>query len=216
MKIVNLSEQNSILQHYLKEIRAVEVQKDAMRFRRNMERIGEIMAYEISKTLQYKEDKAKTPLGVAKAMKIEERVVIATILRAGLPFHQGFLNYFDAAENAFVSAYRKYKDALKFDIFIEYIASPKLDGKTVIITDPMLATGGSMELAHGALLTKGKPKKVIISTIIASKPAVEYLQNRFGDEVTLWTGAIDPELNDHSYIVPGLGDAGDLAFGEKV
>ncbi len=216
MKIVNLSEQNSILQHYLKEIRSVDIQKDAMRFRRNMERIGEIMAYEISKTLQYKEDKAKTPLGIAKAMKIEERLVISTILRAGLPFHQGFLNYFDGAENAFVSAYRKYKDALKFDIFIEYIASPKLDGKTVIITDPMLATGGSMELAHGALLTKGKPKKVIISTIIASKPAVEYLQNRFGDEVTLWTGAIDPELNDHSYIVPGLGDAGDLAFGEKV
>lgn len=216
MKIVNLSEQNSILQHYLKEIRAVDIQKDAMRFRRNMERIGEVMAYEISKTLQYKEDKAKTPLGIAKAMKIDEKVVISTILRAGLPFHQGFLNYFDTAENAFVSAYRKYKDALKFDIFIEYIASPKLDGKTLIINDPMLATGGSMELAHGALLTKGKPKKVIISTIIASQPAVQYLQNHFGDEVTLWTAAIDPELNEHSYIVPGLGDAGDLAFGEKL
>ena len=194
MKVINLSEQKSILQHYLKEIRSVEIQKDSMRFRRNMERIGEIMAYEISKSLNYKADKAKTPLGVADAMKIDEKLVISTIMRAGIPFHQGFLNYFDAAENAFVSAYRKYKDALKFDIHIEYIASPKLDGKTLLIVDPMLATGGSMELAHGALLTKGKPRKVIISTIIASKPAVDYLKNRFGDDVTLWTAAIDPEL----------------------
>lgn len=216
MKVINLSEQKSILQHYLKEIRSVEIQKDSMRFRRNMERIGEIMAYEISKSLNYKADKAKTPLGVADAMKIEEKLVISTIMRAGIPFHQGFLNYFDAAENAFVSAYRKYKDALKFDIHIEYIASPKLDGKTLLIVDPMLATGGSMELAHGALLTKGKPRKVIISTIIASKPAVDYLKNRFGDDVTLWTAAIDPELDSHSYIVPGLGDAGDLAYGEKL
>ncbi len=216
MKVINLSEQKSILQHYLKEIRSVEIQKDSMRFRRNMERIGEIMAYEISKSLNYKADKAKTPLGVADAMKIDEKLVISTIMRAGIPFHQGFLNYFDAAENAFVSAYRKYKDALKFDIHIEYIASPKLDGKTLLIVDPMLATGGSMELAHGALLTKGKPRKVIISTIIASKPAVDYLKNRFGDDVTLWTAAIDPELDSHSYIVPGLGDAGDLAYGEKL
>ena len=216
MKVINLSEQKSILQHYLKEIRSVEIQKDSMRFRRNMERIGEIMAYEISKSLNYKADKAKTPLGVADAMKIDEKLVISTIMRAGIPFHQGFLNYFDAAENAFVSAYRKYKDALKFDIHIEYIASPKLDGKTLLIVDPMLATGGSMELAHGALHTKGKPRKVIISTIIASKPAVDYLKHRFGDDVTLWTAAIDPELDSHSYIVPGLGDAGDLAYGEKL
>lgn len=216
MKIVNLSEQNSVLQHYLKEIRAVDIQKDSLRFRRNMERIGEITAYEISKTLNYKTDKAKTPLGVAELTKIDEKLVLSTILRAGLPFHQGFLSYFDSAENAFVSAYRKYKDALKFDIFIEYIASPKLDGKTLIITDPMLATGSSMELAYGALLTKGKPKKVIIASIISSQQAIDYLKEKFSDDVTLWTAAIDPELNEHSYIIPGLGDAGDLAYGEKL
>ena len=216
MKIVNFSESNSILNQFLKEIRSVDIQKDSMRFRRNMERMGEIMAYEIIKTLNYKPDKIKTPLGSLESFRIDEKLVLSTILRAGLPFHQGFLNYFDAAENAFVSAYRKYKDALKFDIFIEYIASPKLDGKTLVITDPMLATGGSMELAYGALLTKGKPKKVIIATIIASQPAIDYMKNHFSDDVTLWTAAIDPELNEHSYIIPGLGDAGDLAYGEKL
>lgn len=216
MKVINFCENNSILNHFLREIRSVEIQKDSMRFRRNMERIGEIMAYEISKSLNYKPDKIKTPLGTLDSVKIDEKVVISTILRAGLPFHQGFLNYFDSAENAFVSAYRKYKDALKFDIFIEYIASPKLDGKTLIITDPMLATGGSMELAYGALLTKGKPRKVIIATIIASQPAIDYMKTHFSDDITLWTAAIDPELNEHSYIVPGLGDAGDLAYGEKL
>ena len=216
MKIVNFSESNSILNQFLKEIRSVDIQKDSMRFRRNMERMGEIMAYEISKTLNYKPDKIKTPLGSLESFRIDEKLVLSTILRAGLPFHQGFLNYFDAAENAFVSAYRKYKDALKFDIFIEYIASPKLDGKTLVITDPMLATGGSMELAYGALLTKGKPKKVIIATIIASQPAIDYMKNHFSDDVTLWTAVIDPELNEHSYIIPGLGDAGDLAYGEKL
>ena len=216
MKIVNFSESNSILNQFLKEIRSVDIQKDSMRFRRNMERMGEIMAYEISKTLNYKPDKIKTPLGSLESFRIDEKLVLSTILRAGLPFHQGFLNYFDAAENAFVSAYRKYKDALKFDIFIEYIASPKLDGKTLVITDPMLATGGSMELAYGALLTKGKPKKVIIATIIASQPAIDYMKNHFSDDVTLWTAAIDPELNEHSYIIPDLGDAGDLAYGEKL
>ena len=216
MKIVNFSESNSILNQFLKEIRSVDIQKDSMRFRRNMERMGEIMAYEISKTLNYKPDKIKTPLGSLESFRIDEKLVLSTILRAGLPFHQGFLNYFDAAENAFVSAYRKYKDALKFDIFIEYIASPKLDGKTLVITDPMLATGGSMELAYGALLTKGKPKKVIIATIIASQPAIDYMKNHFSDDVTLWTAAIDPELNEHSYIIPGLGDAGALAYGEKL
>ena len=216
MKIVNFSESNSILNQFLKEIRSVDIQKDSMRFRRNMERMGEIMAYEISKTLNYKPDKIKTPLGSLESFRIDEKLVLSTILRAGLPFHQGVLNYFDAAENAFVSAYRKYKDALKFDIFIEYIASPKLDGKTLVITDPMLATGGSMELAYGALLTKGKPKKVIIATIIASQPAIDYMKNHFSDDVTLWTAAIDPELNEHSYIIPGLGDAGDLAYGEKL
>ena len=217
MKIINLSDNNSVLNHYIKEIRSVEIQKDSMRFRRNMERIGEIMAYEISKSMHFTNEDVQTPLGIAPTSVIDENIVISTILRAGLPFHTGFLSYFDRAENAFVSAYRKYKDALKFDIFIEYIASPDLDGKTLIITDPMLATGSSMELAYGALLTKGKPAHVHIATVIASKQAVKYIKKHFeGTGVTFWTAAIDPELNDHSYIIPGLGDAGDLAYGEKL
>ncbi len=216
MKVINLSEQNSILQQYIEEIRSVEIQKDPLRFRRNLERFGEFMAYEISKTFNYSPTKVKTPLGEAELNKIDDKVVLSTILRAGVPFHKGFLNTFDRSESAFVSAYRKYKDALKFDIHIEYIASPNLEGKTLIITDPMLATGSSMELAYGALLTKGKPAKVIIASIISSQPAVDYLQGIFGDEITLWTAVIDPELDEHSYIVPGIGDAGDLAYGEKL
>ena len=217
MNIINLSENNSVLNHYLKEIRSVEIQGDSMRFRRNLERIGEIMAYEISKTLHYTAEDVQTPLGVSTIPLISEKIVVSTILRAGLPFHNGFLNCFDKAENAFVSAYRKYKDALKFDVFIEYIASPNLNEKTLIITDPMLATGGSMELAYGALLTKGNPDKIHIATVIASQQAVDYIATHFPKEkTTLWIAAIDPELNEHSYIVPGLGDAGDLAFGEKL
>jgi len=217
MKLINLSDNNSILNHYLKEIRSVEIQNDSLRFRRNLERIGEIMAYEMSKTLSYETENVKTPLGVSPTNVIDDKIVISTILRAGLPYHAGFLSYFDRAENAFVSAYRKYKDALKFDIFIEYIASPKLDGKTLIITDPMLATGGSMELAYGALLTKGNPAKLHIATVIASQQAIEYLKTHLpADKTTIWAAAIDPELDEHSYIVPGLGDAGDLAFGEKI
>jgi uracil phosphoribosyltransferase len=217
MQINNLSENNSILNHYLKEIRSVKIQKDSLRFRRNMERIGEIMAYEISKKMHYSNEDVQTPLGIAPINVIDEKIVISTILRAGLPFHTGFLSYFDGAENAFVSAYRKYKDALKFDIFIEYIASPNLDGKTLIITDPMLATGSSMELAYGALLTKGKPAQIHIATVIASQQAIDYVASHFPeDKTTIWVAAIDPELNLHSYIVPGLGDAGDLAFGEKL
>lgn len=217
MKIINLSENNSVLNHYIKEIRSVKIQKDSMRFRRNMERIGEIMAYEISKTMHFKPEEVKTPLGLAHTEVIDEKIVIATILRAGLPFHTGFLSYFDGAENAFVSAYRKYKDALKFDVFIEYIASPNLDGKTLIITDPMLATGGSMELAYSALLTKGTPKRIHVVTVISSQVAIDYVAAHFPEvKTTVWAAAIDPELNEHSYIIPGLGDAGDLAFGEKL
>jgi uracil phosphoribosyltransferase len=217
MKIVNLSDNNSVLNHYLKEIRSVDIQGDPLRFRRNLERIGEIMAYEMSKTMHFSTEQVQTPLGIAPTNVIDEKIVVSTILRAGLPFHQGFLSYFDRAENAFVSAYRKYKDALKFDIFVEYIASPSLEGKTLIITDPMLATGSSMELAYGALLTKGKPAHVHIATVIASKQAVKYIKKHFeGMGITLWTAAIDPELNEHSYIIPGLGDAGDLAYGEKL
>ena len=215
MKVINLSEQNTLLNQFILEMRSIHVQNDRMRFRRNVERIGEIMAYEISKTLTYSEKQVQTPLGFAPIQTIDDALVCATILRAGLPFHQGFLSYFDGAENAFVSAYRKYKDALKFDINIEYIASPNIEGKTLIMTDPMLATGSSLELAYGAMLTKGKPSKVILATVIASQQGVDYVKQRFSDDVTLWCAAIDPELNSHSYIVPGLGDAGDLAYGEK-
>jgi uracil phosphoribosyltransferase len=217
MIIHNLSEQNSLLNQFLKEIRNVDIQSDRMRFRRNIERIGEVMAYEISKALLYSNEEIATPLGKIEMSIPNESIVLGTILRAGLPFHNGFLHYFDHAENAFVSAYRKYKDALKFDIFIEYIASPSITDKTLIITDPMLATGSSMELAIGALLTKGIPAHIHIATIISSQPAIDYVKEHMNNEdITIWTAAIDPALNDHSYIIPGLGDAGDLAFGDKL
>ncbi|MCL1868744.1 MAG: uracil phosphoribosyltransferase [Paludibacter sp.] len=217
MNIINLSENRSVLNQFLKEIRSEKIQSDSMRFRRNLERIGEIMAYEISKSLHYRTQNVKTPLGIAPVDVIVDKLVLSTILRAGMPFHNGFLNYFDNAQNAFVSAYRKYKDSLKFDIFIEYIASPDLTGKTLIITDPMLATGGSMELAYGALLTKGTPQHIHIASIIASQQAVDYIAAHFPPKkTTFWAAAIDPDLNEHSYIVPGLGDAGDLAFGKKL
>lgn len=216
MKIINLNESNSVLNQYVAEIRNVEVQNDRLRFRRNIQRIGEIMAYEISKTFSYSVKDIKTPLGIAPVSTPDNQLVISTILRAGLPFHQGFLSYFDDAENAFVSAYRKYKDTLKFDIHIEYIASPRIDGKTLIITDPMLATGGSMELSYQAMLTKGHPAEIHVVSVIASQKAVDYIASVFPeDKTTIWCAAIDPELNNHSYIVPGLGDAGDLAYGEK-
>lgn len=216
MNLINFQEQNSVLNHYLKEMRSVHMQTDRLRFRTNIRRIGEIMAYEISKTLAYQTEQVQTPLGTATAETIADRIVIGTILRAGLPFHQGFLNYLDYAENAFVSAYRKYKDTIKFDIFVEYIASPDLNGKTLILTDPMLATGGSMELAYGALLSKGTPAKLHVASIIASQQAIGYIEKHLPADTTVWVGAIDPDLNEHSYIVPGLGDAGDLAFGEKL
>lgn len=216
MKIINFNESNSVLNQYVAEIRNVEVQNDRLRFRRNIQRIGEIMAYEISKSFSYSVKDIKTPLGIAPVSTPDNQLVISTILRAGLPFHQGFLSYFDDAENAFVSAYRKYKDTLKFDIHIEYIASPRIDGKTLIITDPMLATGGSMELSYQAMLTKGHPAEIHVVSVIASQKVVEYIASVFPeDKTTIWCAAIDPELNDHSYIVPGLGDAGDLAYGEK-
>lgn len=216
MKIINFGESNSILNQYVSEIRNVEVQNDRLRFRRNLERIGEIMAYEMSKTFVYSTKEIQTPLGISPMNTPDDNIVISTILRAGLPFHQGFLSYFDKAENAFVSAYRKYKDTLKFDINIEYIASPRIDNKTLIITDPMLATGSSMELSYHAMLTKGEPAIIHIASIIASQQAVDYIAKTFPEgKTTIWCADIDPELDDHSYIVPGLGDAGDLAYGEK-
>ncbi len=197
------------------ELRDITIQTDSMRFRRNLERIGEIMAYEISKTLNYKIEALQTPLDTANCRTIADKVVLGTIFRAGLPFHQGFLNTLDKAENAFVSAYRKYREKENFDVFIEYIASPRLDGKTLVLVDPMLATGTSMELSYRALLTKGTPAKIHVASVIASQAAIEYVKKHMPDNTTVWVGAVDPEINSHSYIVPGLGDAGDLAYGTK-
>jgi uracil phosphoribosyltransferase len=218
MKLYNFSEENSLLSTYIREIRDVTIQGDRLRFRRNLERIGEIMAYEISKTLAYKRITVNTPLDVAEVNVLDEEVVIAAILRAGIPFHLGMLNYFDGAGNAFVSAYRKYKETghQSFDIHIEYIASPSIEDKTLILADPMLATGASMELTYRALLTKGTPRHIHVATIVASRQAIDYCKRNFpNDKTTIWAAVIDPELNDASYIVPGIGDAGDLAYGEK-
>ena len=211
-----INKEDSVYNRFLAELRDKEIQKDPLRFRRNLERVGEVMAYEISKEFHYSTKDIQSPLGIAPMNTPDDQIVISTILRAGLPFHQGFLRYLDNAENAFVSAYRKYKDRLNFDIHIEYIASPRLTGKTLIISDPMLATGRSMELAYEALLTKGVPGHVHVASIISSKQALEYLQKKMPDDkTTIWIAALDNDLDDHSYIVPGLGDAGDLAFGEK-
>ena len=215
MQVINLSENNSVLSNYIREIRDEEIQKDSLRFRRNIERIGELMAFELSKTFKYKEIEVKTPLGISSVNIIDENLVIASVLRAGLPLHIGFLNVFDHAENAFVSAYRKYKDENNFDIHVEYISAPDIAGKTLILTDPMLATGGSMEMSYKAILRKGIPKNLHIVSIISSKHAVEYLQKIMPKTSTLWLAAVDNDLNSHAYIVPGLGDAGDLSFGEK-
>ena len=216
MKTINFAETPSLVSQYLSEMRDVATHGDPLRFRHNLQRVGEIMAYEISKTLRYKTVDVETPLATAKCQVIDEQLVLATIFRAGVPFHQGFLNYFDHAENAFVSAYRKYKEKENFDVCIEYLASPRLDGKTLILCDPMLATGASMELSYRALLTKGMPAKIHVCSVIASKKAVDYVKSTFPeDRTTIWVGAIDPEINAHSYIVPGLGDAGDLAYGVK-
>ena len=217
MKVHNFAEQPSLVSQYLAEMRDINVQGDRLRFRRNLERLGEIFAYEISKGLEYKTEQISTPLGVeASCQVISEPLVLATIFRAGVPFHQGFLNYFDHAENAFVSAYRKYKEKENFDVCIEYLASPRLDGKTLILADPMLATGASMELSYRALLTKGEPAHIHVASVIASQQAVDYIRAHFPDDrTTVWIGAVDKEINSHSYIVPGLGDAGDLAYGTK-
>ncbi len=217
MKVVNFAEHDSLVSQYIMELRNVGIQHDMLRFRRNLERIGEIMAFEISRTMHYRTEHVQTPLATSPARVLDEQVVLATIFRAGLPFHQGFLNFFDHAENAFVSAYRKYRDKEdNFDVFIEYLASPALDGKTVIIADPMLATGKSMELSYRALLTKGEPAHIHVASVIASQAAVDYVKRTFPeDRTTLWIAAVDPEINAHSYIVPGLGDAGDLAYGIK-
>ena len=218
MKVVNLSEHNSVLNMYLREIRDVEIQKDPLRFRRNIERIGEVMAVEVSKELDYEQTNVQTPLGVAPVNTISDNLVLATILRAGLPLHQGFLNVFDRAENAFLSAYRRVNKDGELEIVAEYMAAPSIDGKTLIVVDPMLATGMSMEVGYLALLRHGKPKHTHLCCTIATPQAIDCLRESLKDspDVTVWCAAIDPVLNDKKYIVPGLGDAGDLCYGIKI
>ena len=211
-----LGESPSLFVQWLAEIRDIEVQKDRMRFRRNLERLGEIFAYEISRVLEFKPVDVKTPLGISHTRRLREQPVLASILRAGLPLHQGLLNHFDCADNAFISAYRKHHgQADSFDVEIEYLSSPPLDGRVVILSDPMLATGTSMVLAYKALLHRGTPRHTHVVSVIASKQGVEFAKQNLPPNVTLWLGAVDSELTARAYIVPGLGDAGDLAYGEK-
>lgn len=222
MKVINLSESNSVLNQYLREIRDVEIQKDPLRFRRNIERIGEYMAIEVSKTLNYQPTEVQTPLATATVNTISDQLVLATILRAGMPLHQGFLNIFDRAENAFLSAYRRVGRNVhgeeQLEIVAEYLAAPIIEGKTLIVADPMLATGMSMEVGYLALLKHGTPKHTHLCCAIATPQSIEYMRKALNDspDVTLWCAAVDPILNEKKYIVPGLGDAGDLCYGTKV
>lgn len=218
MKVINLGKENSIINKFMSQLRDVNIQNDRMRFRENIRRIGHIEAYEASKYLSYSTKEVQTPLGISKTNTYDDDVVIATVFRAGLPFHQGFLDFFDEAGNSFLSAFRYYtdKECTKIGVKIEYMASPLLDDKTLLIVDPMLATGESMELAYRAFITKGHPKKLILACVIASEAGVKHLKQVFPkDDVILFCGAIDPTLNDRKFIVPGLGDAGDLMYGTK-
>lgn len=213
-----LSLENTVLSKFVAEIRDKRIQQDSMRFRRNLERIGEITAYEISKTLEYVPRTVETPLGEAVVAQIADHIVVATILRAGLPFHRGFMNYFDDAESAFVAAYRKSTKDGKFKVKVEYISCGDLEGKLLLLVDPMLATGSSLVLAYNALCEKGgEPRHTHVASIIASEQGIDYVeQNLPRQSTTLWTSAVDAELTSRMYIVPGIGDAGDLAFGAKL
>ena len=210
-----LSEKHSIINHFIAELRDLEIQQDRMRFRRNLERIGEMAAIEISKTMEYASREVITPLGIANVDLLKQQPVIGTILRAGIPLHQGVLNYFDQADNAFVSAYRRHHKDGTFDIHLEYLSSPPLVGRVLILTDPMLATGSSMVMTYKAMLQKGRPTHTHIVSAIASAQGVEYVKSHMPGDVTLWVGVVDDELTAQAYIVPGLGDAGDLAYGSK-
>lgn len=219
MEIINFSEQNSIINQYLAEIRDKDYQTNRLLFRNNVMRIGEFEAFEISKTLDYEPKKVVTPLGTAEVNVPTDKIVLATIFRAGLPFHNGFLNIFDHAGNAFVSAYREYKDASHHEvgIHVEYLATPDINEKTLIIADPMLATGGSMEMGYKAILSKGTPKHVHVACMLATPEGIAHIRKTFPqDSTTIWCAAIDKGLNEHKYIVPGFGDAGDLCYGEKI
>lgn len=216
MKIVDLGASSSVINCFMAQLRDVNTQTNRTLFRGNLRRIAHAMAYEVSRTLDYSVKNIQTPLAVKEVSTYDDRIVVGTVLRAGLAFHEGFLDVFDGADAAFLSAYREEGKADDIKIHIEYIAAPHLDGSTFLLVDPMLATGGSLDLAYQAFLSKGKPAKLHICCVIASRQGIERLQHAFpGDDVTLWVAAIDPQLNDRAYIVPGLGDAGDLSFGEK-
>ncbi|MBQ1667855.1 MAG: uracil phosphoribosyltransferase [Prevotella sp.] len=218
MEVINLSEQNSIIHQYLSELRDRKYQQNRLLFRNNIIRIGEMMAYEISKRLEYKTKTVTTPLGTIDIPLPKNDIVVATVLRAGLPFHQGFLNVFDHAENAFVSAYRMYtnREHTEVGIHTEYMASPSTKGKTLIIVDPMLATGGSMAASYEALIKTGKPKQTHIACVIAAPEGIDVVRQTVSEDTTLWCAAIDLGMNEHKYIVPGFGDCGDLCYGEKL
>jgi uracil phosphoribosyltransferase len=214
--VIDLSKYNSLLNHWVAQLRDVHVQNDRMRFRKNIERIGEVAAYELSKTLQYKSVEVTTPLGIAPTQLLTEQPVLATILRAGLPLHQGMLNYFDKADNAFISAYRKHHPDGSFEISLEYLSCPDLNNRVLIICDPMLATGASIVETIQAIQKNYTPAQIHIVVTIASLKGIEHVEKELGADISIWCAAIDPVLNDKSYIVPGLGDAGDLAFGTKM
>ncbi len=217
MKVINLGGKGTLLDQFVAELRDHQIQLDRLRFRRNLERIGEIMAYEISKSLPFANEEVTTPLGIATVPCLKEQPVIATLMRAGVPYHQGFLNYFDHADSAFIAGYRKYDKSGDFEIKIDYVSSPEIEKKIVIINDPMLASGGSFELAYKALLAYGKPRQTHMAAIIASKEGLDYLERKLINvNINVWVAAIDDELTVKSYIVPGLGDAGDLAYGKKI
>lgn len=216
MKIHHLAKTPSVLNNYLAQLRDKDIQQDSMRFRRNLERIGEIISYEISKELHHKEEVVHTPLGRKPTVTLQDRIVICSVLRAGLPLHQGILNYFDWVENSFISAYRYHTSDTEFEIIVEYLASPDLDNKVLILADPMLASGHSLVATLEALSKVGLPREIHLVTAIASQEGVEYIRKHFPPGTRLWVGDIDDELNDYAYIVPGLGDAGDLAFGRKL
>lgn len=211
-----LGNKNSLVDQFIGEMRDVNIQGDPLRFRRNLERLGEIFSYEISKKLEWADREVITPLGTAMVPNLVEQPVLATILRAGLPLHNGMLNYFDRAENSFISAYRKHHKDGTFDVHVEYLACPSLQDKTLILCDPMLATGTSLVLSYKAMLKRGIPKHTHIVSAVASNEAVDYVKKHMPSNITIWIAALDEELTAQSYIVPGLGDAGDLAFGEKI
>ena len=213
--VINLSEQHSLVSNWISELRAINIQQDRMRFRRNLERIGEIAAYEISKQMPWQEQEIETSLGIHNSKILQQQPVLATILRAGLPLHQGLLNYFDKADNAFISAYRKHHRDGSFEISLEYISSPSLDNRILIISDSMLATGASIAKSISYLKAQGEPTVIHVVTVIASVVGIEYLHREIGEDIIIWCGDIDEEITAKGYIVPGLGDAGDLSFGLK-